>query len=227
MFNINPLAMLIRMPIILLALTFHEFAHGYIALRCGDRTAKEHGRLTLNPLAHLDPLGTICLLFAPIGWAKPVPINPYNFRYPRRDDILVSAAGPASNFAQALVFVVLAKILVPVLHFTPGTGVGPADMLMIFLFFGIMLNMGIGIFNLLPLYPLDGSHIVSNLLPYEQARKFDEFRRYAPFVLLGLVFFGRGILSTIIYEPTFFVLRSFLSKMEFAKMWYALGKLNI
>lgn len=228
MFDINPMELLIRVPVILLALTFHEFAHAYMAYRSGDGTAKAMGRLTVNPLAHLDPIGTICLLFAPIGWAKPVPVNPHNFRNPRRDDILVAAAGPVTNFMQAVIFLVLAKILIqhlPLSLNSDKAGLGEAGIALIF--FGIVLNIGIGIFNLIPLYPLDGSHILSNMLPYEQARRFDEFNRYAPFVLLGLVLFGQRILAAIIYEPVFFIMRNILSRTEFLKILYALGKLNI
>jgi Zn-dependent protease len=235
MFNLPTLPELItRIPVILIALTVHEFSHGYAALKCGDDTALRAGRLTFNPMAHLDFIGTICLLFAPIGWAKPVPVNPYYFRHPRRDEMIVSFAGPASNFAQALIFAVLMKIIVPFLPaYEPATPYAAAvrhpgaELLMAVLFFGVVINVGLGIFNLIPLFPLDGSHILSNMLPYEQRRKYEEFNRYAPFVILGLVLFGGGLLSNIIWVPVDLLMRSALSADNFRKVITALANLQI
>lgn len=224
--QLNIYELLARAPVILMALTFHECAHAYAAYRCGDPTAKHMGRLTLNPLKHLDLIGTICLFLAPIGWAKPVPVNPYNYRRPREDDIIVSIAGVATNFAQALIFLFLAMLIVPHLPFPTFEGKpAPADFLMAVLFLGILINMGLGIFNLIPLFPLDGSHVLSNMLPYEQARKFDEFNKYAPFVLLALVFFGGNIIGTIVGIPTRFIMNMALSSDNVEKMRWAISSL--
>ncbi|RKY29350.1 MAG: site-2 protease family protein [Planctomycetota bacterium] len=173
-----------RIPVILIALTVHEFSHAYAAFRCGDDTAKRMGRLTLNPLAHLDPLGTICLLFAPIGWAKPVPINPYYFRNPRRDEIIVSAAGPASNFAMAVIAAVMFKVSWDILH------VNGNSLLFLFLFYAVLINIVLGLFNLLPIFPLDGSHILKNILPWHMAEKMEQFRQYGMFIIIGIVILG-------------------------------------
>jgi len=121
MFNFDPVSAIIRLIALLPALTLHEFAHAYAATRAGDPTPAAHGRVTLNPLAHLDPIGTLMILFAPIGWAKPVPINPYNFRHPARDIVRTSAAGPLSNVAQGLFW---ALVLRGLFAFAPGAVVG-------------------------------------------------------------------------------------------------------
>ncbi|MBD3418628.1 MAG: site-2 protease family protein [Chitinivibrionales bacterium] len=188
-------AMLIRVPGILLALTFHEFAHGWMARKLGDDTAELEGRLTLNPLAHLDPMGTIMLLFAPIGWAKPVPVNSRNFREPRRDILLVSLAGPMSN-------VILAVILGYAHRFIAlQSGAGYVfEMLTI----GIWINIGISLFNLMPIPPLDGSKILMGLLKPEQVPAYLKIMRYAPQVFLVLLFaeFYLGIRTwSLVFYP--------------------------
>ena len=179
------LRLVIRLPVILIALPVHEFAHGFVAHLCGDDTAKHNGRLTLNPMAHLDPIGTLCLIFAPIGWAKPVPVNPHNFRNPRSDDIKVSAAGPASNFLLAVISLILLKVIFQVFTHLPAW-------LPAMLFISVFLNIGLGLFNLLPLFPLDGSHIVQNMLKWPASEKFAAFSRYAPLLLLAFVVMGGG-----------------------------------
>jgi len=182
-FNVEGL--LLRLPVVLFALTVHEFMHGWVAHKCGDDTALHAGRLTLNPLPHLDPLGTLCLMFAPIGWAKPVPVNPSNFPYEtrRRDEILVSGAGVAANFGMGIGSAVLMRFLGPTL-----TGAGEvAGIVFTLLFFGAFINFGLAIFNLLPIPPLDGSHILENLLPLNAAIRFREYRRYGMFLVLGFV----------------------------------------
>ena len=183
-FNLEGL--LLRLPVVLFALTVHEFMHGWVAHKCGDDTALHAGRLTLNPLPHLDFLGTLCLMFAPIGWAKPVPVNPANFAYEtrRRDEILVSGAGVAANFAMGIGFALLIRFIGPTL----ATAGEVAPIVLTILFFGAFINFGLAVFNLLPIPPLDGSHILENLLPAGAAIRFREFRRYGMFLLLGFVF---------------------------------------
>jgi Zn-dependent protease len=187
--------LILRLPVILFSLTVHEFMHAWAAWKCGDDTARRAGRLTLNPLAHLDLLGTICLIVGPIGWAKPVPVDRSNFRYEtaRRDDILVSGAGVAANFVLGIVFAL-------VLRFFGGAilaidQVGPILYEMVFV--GGLINFGLAIFNLLPIPPLDGSHILQNLLPLNAAIRFQELRSYGAIVLLVFVLGNRYLSAAV------------------------------
>lgn len=193
MLGLDPYTLLLRAPVVLFSLTIHEFMHGWTAWKCGDNTAKDAGRLTLNPLAHLDVLGTIMLFIGPVGWAKPVPVNFSNLEYDtrRRDEVLISGAGIASNLAIALIVVLLARLLVwqgidPSIDEAPGSH-ELGNILWGMMGWAVLLNLGLAIFNLLPLFPLDGSHIVKNLLPLNAAIRFDNLRRYMPIVLLVLV----------------------------------------
>jgi Zn-dependent protease len=196
---INPVELLTRVPIVLLALTIHEFSHGYFAYRMGDPTAARMGRLTLNPLPHLELLGTICLLFAPIGWAKPVPINPLNF-HNRRMGILVStAAGPASNLALAIVFALLLRAI---MHWGDGRldeNMYHAAVLMALT--GVLINIGLAVFNCLPLYPLDGFHISLQLMKPAAQQQFVGTMPFGPFIIMGLV-----VMSSVAKVPIFMYL---------------------
>jgi len=175
---------------LILAITIHEFAHALVADRLGDPTPRAAGRLTLNPLSHLDPLGTIMIFIARFGWGKPVPIDPYNFSSPRRDEILVALAGPASNIFFGIVlgiFYQITGIYHPVIQIIAVT------------------NFYLAFFNLLPLPPLDGSKIFLNLLPIETAQKWQEaFDRYGYFliiILLFLPFAGSSLISFLVSPP--------------------------
>jgi Zn-dependent protease len=174
--------------VVLFALTIHEFMHGYVAWRCGDDTALRAGRLTLNPLPHLDLVGTLCLLFGPIGWAKPVPVQPLNFRRPRRDDILVSGAGVAANFALA---VALSLALRAVLWFGVWPEGGPGAIALEMVLVGAVVNFALAVFNLLPIPPLDGSHLVRDLLPARAAAAFASIGRYGFIFLVAAVLLNR------------------------------------
>jgi Zn-dependent protease len=185
-----------RIPNLLIALTIHEFCHAFVAYKCGDNTAKYMGRLTLNPLSHLDLIGTICLLFAPIGWAKPVPVDPANFRHPRRDDILVSLAGPVSNLIVALIFGMIFRLLAT-------TSVH--EIVFKFLLTGITMNIGLALFNLIPVSPLDGSHVLKNLLSYHAQEKYMEINRYAPFIVLAIVLVAPQVLWVVLGPPLKFL----------------------
>lgn len=189
--HIDPLALLIRVPPLLFALTVHEFAHAWAALKCGDPTARDMGRLTLNPIVHLDPLGALCLLFAPFGWARPVPVDPRNFRRPRRDDILVSVAGVTANLLTAcVVAMVLRGILATGFH-PLALGVSPAGRtLWLMGELLCLISVGLMIFNLVPIPPLDGSHVLANLLPPDLALGYRRMAPLAGIVLVVLVLSG-------------------------------------
>ena len=167
------------LPGIVIAMVVHEYAHARVADALGDYTPRMQGRLTLNPAAHVDPIGLAMLFIVHFGWAKPVQINPMNFSNPRRDDILVSLAGPASNlirsFIALIILVLLAKFDFP---FSEGA-------LVVFNLI-IVYNINFAIFNMLPIPPLDGSHILRNLLPYEMARAYAQLERYS-FIFLIII----------------------------------------
>ena len=167
------------LPGIVIAMVIHEFSHARVAYALGDYTPKLEGRLTLNPAAHVDPIGLVMLFVVHFGWAKPVRINPMNFSNPRRDDILVSLAGPASNLITAFVFTILLVIMVKLdLPMSEG-------LLVVFQLI-IVYNINFAIFNMLPIPPLDGSHILRNLLPYELARQYEMLERYS-FIFLIII----------------------------------------
>lgn len=194
------------------AITIHEFSHGIVSYKLGDPTAKNMGRLTLNPLAHLDPLGALMMIFCRFGWAKPVPVNPYYFKEPKKDMALVSFAGPLSNvfcaflFATIYPFVIIGLqlagvILFPVISFIEGT-----------LAAGIYVNIYFAVFNLIPFPPLDGSKILFSILPTRVYNVFITYERYGTIILLVLSFSGvLGKILGIAAEP---VIEIMLNWME-------------
>jgi Zn-dependent protease len=198
--------------LLILSLTVHEFMHAWSAWKLGDDTAARMGRLTLNPIPHLDLFGTIIfpLLGMPIGWAKPVPVQPSRFSRKigmAAGDILVSAAGPLANLGLAVISAVAFGL---VRRFAPeatAPGGGVTELLT-----GLMLvNCGLMVFNLLPIPPLDGGHVAANLVPYRYRNAWDSFARYAPMVLLGLVLLGGATGTSVIWRvvgpPVIFVYR--------------------
>ena len=182
--------LLLIAPPILLALTFHEYAHAYAAYRYGDDTAKQSGRLTLNPLRHLDPLGTIMIFLVHFGWAKPVPVNPSRLGNPKKDMLWISAAGPLANMVLALASGLLIRVLL-VMGNTPDrhTAIG---LLFFILIMSLQINLALAIFNILPIAPLDGSKILSALLPARYGKLITFLERYGPFILIGLILFGQA-----------------------------------
>lgn len=182
-------------PVIIFSLTVHEFFHAWTANRRGDPTAKDAGRLTLNPLAHLDLFGTLMLFMSNFrfGWAKPVPVNPYNLRNYRRDNLWISAAGPLSNLGLALIAGTLFRI-------SDMIGlIGQYEALDKVLFLFLMINTSLAFFNLLPLYPLDGSHIFRGLLPEEYGPMLDQIYRVSPMILMVLILSGFLLHFSIIW----------------------------
>ncbi|MFH1007421.1 MAG: site-2 protease family protein [Candidatus Latescibacterota bacterium] len=173
------LSILMLAPAILFALTIHEYAHGWVADKLGDPTARHAGRLTLNPLSHLDPLGTLMLFLVHFGWAKPVPVDPGFLKDPKRDMMWISLAGPAANMISAVVFGWMVRLLV-------GMGVHGGVFLMM-LQYGVMINIVLAVFNLIPIPPLDGSKILMSVLPPQQAYRFAQLERKGPMVLLGVI----------------------------------------
>ena len=175
---------LIAAPAIFFSLTVHEFFHAYVALRFGDSTARDAGRLTLNPLAHLDFFGTLMMFLSGFrfGWAKPVPVNPYNLRNPRVADFWISAAGPLSNLGLAVIFGIFFRIVADGSMSIPTAVVH-------FLLIGVIINVSLAFFNLIPLFPLDGSHMLKSILPVEYEIKLAAFDRIAPFILMILILF--------------------------------------
>jgi Zn-dependent protease len=206
----NITTIIIQLFVILFAITVHEAAHGWAAFKLGDPTAKVMGRITLNPIAHIDPIGTILLPVLlvimrapPFGWAKPVPVNPLNFRNPRRDNLLVSAAGPLSNFGVATACMIILLFLKTA---NPGVnsflrsylsgytrltaGFHPLEGLAIILFWAIFLNVFLAVFNLIPIPPLDGSGILMGVISEEAARKYDRIRPFGFIIVLALLYTG-------------------------------------
>jgi Zn-dependent protease len=179
-------------PPFLLALTFHELAHGYVAWRLGDPTARNAGRLTMNPLKHLDPLGVIAFVIMKIGWAKPVPIDPRYFKDPQKGMLLVALAGPGANVLLAIASAILVQILVrlpviPMFILQPLAGMLVAS---------VWINIMLAVFNCLPIPPLDGSKILMGVLPLEAARTYARLEPFGFIVLLAL--FYTGIIPRII-----------------------------
>ncbi|MDF1544629.1 MAG: site-2 protease family protein [bacterium] len=176
---------IIAAPSILFALTVHEFFHAWTALRFGDPTAKNMGRLTLNPMAHLDLFGTLMMFMSGFrfGWAKPVPVNLMNVQNPRRADFWISAAGPLSNLGLGLIFGTIFRIVANI-------GIDLPEAVIMFLFFSVMINVSLAFFNLIPLFPLDGSHILRSVMSEKHSHLFDQLERIGPIILILLIVVG-------------------------------------
>lgn len=183
--------LILSIPGLLLALTFHEFAHGYVAYRMGDNTAKYQGRLSLNPIHHMDIIGTLCLLFFRFGWAKPVPVNQNNFYDRKKGIIFVSLAGPFANFILAFICYVILKLISPYYLMSK-----IASFFVEILASAVGMNIGLMIFNLIPIPPLDGSKVLMEFLPYDVRYKMYNLERYSSILLLILLY--TGIISPIL-----------------------------
>ena len=175
--------LIILLPILIFSLCFHEFSHGYIAYKLGDRTAAKNGRLTLNPLAHLDPIGSLMILFVGFGWAKPVPVNPVNFSNPRVDMMKVAFAGPASNLLLAFTAGLMMRLVNIV-------GLLQSEMFIQTLYFFIFINISLAVFNMIPVAPLDGSQIFGNMISKNNPELAWKLQMYGPKILMGIILIG-------------------------------------
>lgn len=202
----EPLFFVAWVVAIVVTLTIHEFSHGLAAAYYGDPTAKNAGRLTLNPLVHLDFLGFVMLMFAGFGWAKPVPVNPYNFKNRRFAIAMVSLAGPASNLLGVTIFGLIFRLIAPSL--------GPDNLLPNFLYLLALVNVSLFIFNLFPIPPLDGSKVLLAALPdrYEDFKQ--KFSEYGPFILLILVLLD-GFTTYSIFSQIFVWMRNIVTWLFF------------
>ncbi len=189
---------ILLIPVLLISLTIHELSHGYVAYRLGDNTAKDQGRLTLNPLKHLDPIGTIMMIVAHIGWAKPVPVNPFFFRDRKKGMMLVSIAGPLSNIMMAFIGVLLYQISFITMYGGIVAGSKPLMYWLLFLKLFFTINLNLAIFNLLPVPPLDGSKILSAVLPTEKYFRFMQHERTIGMIFLLVIIIFPSIISSIL-----------------------------
>lgn len=187
---------------LIIAITIHEFSHAFAAEHLGDPTPRLMGRLTLNPLAHLDPLGTLLMLFTRFGWGKPVQFDPFNLKDPRKDAALISLAGPVSNL-------LLAAVLALVLRFVPTSIFSLLSSVFLPVIF---MNVGLAVFNLIPIHPLDGFKVIGGILPESLARDWYQLENYGMFLLIMILLpFGSfSLVQTIIMPPINFILKILL-----------------
>ena len=201
MFGFNLMELVAGLPGLILALAFHEYAHARAAVAMGDFTPKMMGRLTLNPMAHIDPIGLVMLLVARFGWAKPVVINPHNFTDRKKGEILVALAGPAMNFLLAFLALGVMILCTHTLRMEMSYGLRSVLWLI------VVYNINFGVFNLIPLPPLDGSRIAMALMPYEMQYRFAGLERYS--MIIFILFIATPILGYILVPIAQFLLTLF------------------
>lgn len=197
--------------VIFLTLPVHEFAHGFVANKLGDPTARYQGRLTLNPLAHLDIIGSLCILLIGFGWAKPVPINSYYFKKPKRDIAITALAGPVSNLLMALIAALIRNVFI----YLVGFRFAFVGYVVLTLHYVSLINISLATFNLIPIPPLDGSRIISAFLPNRIYYKLMQLERYSMWIILILAF--TGLLDGPIYAVSNFFFNgiNFVAKLPF------------
>lgn len=193
----NPLSFIIFVGVLLITLSVHEYAHARAAEELGDPTARLMGRLTLNPLAHIDPIGSLMILLVGFGWGKPVPFDPYNLKNPRKDSAIISLVGPLSNFVMAIVGAVLLRVLMGV-----DAGILSSLAILVLPFF-VQINLVLGLFNLLPFAPLDGFKVVAGIIPEDQAKEWYSLERYGMLFLLAFILplMGNRSMLDIVLDP--------------------------
>jgi len=221
--------LLLITPLILLALTVHEVAHGWVAEKFGDNTARIMGRITLNPIAHLDPMGTLLMFLAHFGWAKPVPVDPRRLNDPKKDMVWISLAGPGSNIILAALFGIGLRLSVrPAVEAGVLHGGSFLGLLIALMILGMEINLGLGLFNLIPIHPLDGSKIVQGLLPLNQAYEYQKMERYGTMIIFTIFLFEMmthvPILSFILRWPMGILAQAF-SGMHYSSLMRMLGVL--
>jgi len=194
--SLDPSVQILLIPVLIFALSFHEYAHAWAAYRLGDPTASAMGRLTLNPMAHLDPFGAIALYLIGFGWAKPVPVDYRYLQNPKQDMLWIALAGPASNFAMALISGLLLRFL-----WTTGMISGGSALTMV-LVMSLKINLMLGLFNFLPIPPLDGSKILAGLIPNRHQNILYNMELYGPKILFAIILIGMvtrvSIIGTVI-----------------------------
>jgi len=203
LFRLPPEALVLLIPTLIFALSFHEFAHAWMAYRCGDNTAARMGRLTLNPIAHLDIFGSMMILFVGFGWAKPVPVDSSSLNNPRIDLMKVAAAGPLSNLLLAFVGGLIFRFFSNTPIFS--------DSILLMVYYFTYINISLAIFNLIPVSPLDGSQIFSGYLMKSNPQLAWKIQSYGPQVLFGLILFGYLTSFSIIG----FIMRPFVNFFMF------------
>jgi Zn-dependent protease len=216
--DFNYKLIIIQGPVILFALTIHEYCHGLVAKYLGDDTALRQGRLTLNPIAHLDVIGTILMFLVGFGWAKPVPVNPLNFKDPKKGMLLVALAGPVSNLLTAIVAGIFLRNLIPSIVTFDQAMSGFYSTLLVVIVLTVIYGVGLAIFNILPIPPLDGSRVLYGLLPERQAYAYSRFEPYGVMVLFALFLFGGRTFSVVIWYPVS-IITELISGLGYGQLW--------
>jgi len=197
----DPWGLLLLTPGLLFGFTIHEFSHAWVAYRLGDDTAARQGRLTLNPLVHLDLMGTLLFLIAGFGWARPVPINPAHFKDPKKGDFLATGAGPLSNLLGAIVLASVLRFVEPAATTTGSMASTFAEVLR----YAVYVNLLLCFFNLIPIFPLDGARILRALLPLNQAYQFSRLEPMGPLILMAIIiggpYIGLDVFGVLVGAP--------------------------
>lgn len=202
--DFNLLRLLLLAPVILLSLTVHEYSHALAADKLGDRTARLYGRLSLNPIRHLDLFGTILIFLAGFGWAKPVPVNLRNLENPRKGMMIIAFAGPLSNIVIAVAAGVALRLIIPAMTVDTPSFINTTVKLLVLM---VQINLALAVFNLIPIPPLDGSRILLGVLPYDKAVYYSRIEPYGVMILFALFIFGGSIFHTALWYPISFLFR--------------------